>query len=291
MEENLRPETPPVNPDLAAVEGCMDELTRPNSESSSSSSLTVDNLKDTSRHNANAGRGKCTAWTNEKHNLYLNRLESSFVDQLNRSMGLLTWRSEQKMQGQNSSQKLPVNTDITLDQFTVLQDGCWQKINFERNQTLLKTESKSHDFSKSPWTCYFRCAGRSANLQEYSALPKGEMHSRGKRTFPQGLAASLDHQFHQGSDGNVAEVSDQNFVDGDWKEKSSDLSKAKRVKKAAADSSSQDQIVPSGKFHVTSTLGITSPEREEQLRQEWSLENIEGFVSQECNVKSFLRES
>lgn len=30
------------------------------------------------------------------------------------------------------------------------------------------------------------------------------MHARGKRTFPQGLAASLDHQFHQGSDGNVA---------------------------------------------------------------------------------------
>lgn len=53
------------------------------------------------------------------------------------------------------------------------------------------------------------------------------------------------------------------------------------------------QIVPSGKFHVTelSTLGITSPEREEQLRQDWSLENMEGFVSQERNVKSFLRES
>lgn len=97
-----------------------------------------------------------------------------------------------------------------VSQFTVLRDGCWQKINFERNQTLLKTASNSHDFSKSPWTCHFRCAGRSANLQEYSALPKGEMHS--KRTFSQGLAASLDHQFHQDSDGSVAGDYALNFV-------------------------------------------------------------------------------
>lgn len=52
MEENLRPGTPPVNPDLAAEGGCMDELTRPNSESLSS----VENSKDTSRYNANAGQ-------------------------------------------------------------------------------------------------------------------------------------------------------------------------------------------------------------------------------------------
>ncbi|XP_022860723.1 uncharacterized protein LOC111381192 isoform X3 [Olea europaea var. sylvestris] len=46
----------------------------------------------------------CKAWTNEKHNLYLNHLEVSFVKQLNQSMGFLAQCSKQNKSENSVSQ-------------------------------------------------------------------------------------------------------------------------------------------------------------------------------------------
>ncbi|XP_028099085.1 uncharacterized protein LOC114298684 [Camellia sinensis] len=119
-------------PDLAAPDGRRSELTRTNLESSS---VTVDHSKDFIHRNTNVA--PCTAWTDEKHNSYLDALEASFIKQLHQSLGLPFWRSEQITIDSNPSQQLPVNAGYSSDQFTFLRDGPWKKIKFERNQPLL----------------------------------------------------------------------------------------------------------------------------------------------------------
>ncbi|KAA8536202.1 hypothetical protein F0562_028680 [Nyssa sinensis] len=235
MEDNLRPEVQPAFSDLVVTEGCRNELTPSNS---ASSALTVENSKDIFLQNANAIAGKCTAWTNEKHRLYLDSLEASFVNQLQHSMGLLAWCSD-------SSRQLPVNSCTSSDQvrhlqFTVLRDGCWQKINFEQNQPLLDVAADSHVFLDNPWICHFRCAGKnctiaSADLQQHRTLCSKVTPSRGKRAFSPGLATSLEelpvcHRCNQDTAGSITEVSDQNFVDEDQEEKSRTSTMAKRLK-------------------------------------------------------------
>uniref|UniRef100_A0A5B7ALE7 Cold regulated protein 27 n=1 Tax=Davidia involucrata TaxID=16924 RepID=A0A5B7ALE7_DAVIN len=292
MEDNLRPEVQPASPDLAVTDGCRNELTPSNSVSSA---LTVENSKDMSHQNVNAIPGQCTTWTDEKHSLYLDSLEASFVHQLHHSMGLLAWSSD-------SSRQLPVNSRSSSDQFTVLRDGCWQKINFERNQPLLDAAADSHVFLDSPWIRHFRCAGKSrtiasADLQQHRTLCTKGAPLRGKRAFSHGLATSLEqlpvcHRCYQDSAGSITEVSDQNFVDEDQEEKLSSLSMAKRLKMAAANASSKDQIVPCEKFRITDISNVrnASSEREEQVHNEWPSE-VESFICAKPDMKSFLRES
>ncbi|XP_059652879.1 cold-regulated protein 28 [Cornus florida] len=247
MGENLRPWMSSAPPDL----GCINELTRSNSDSFS---LTHENLKDICNQNAYGRPGHCTAWTDGKHSLYLDSLEASFVHQLHQSKGLLAWCSAQNTCDPNLSCQLPSNTCNSSDQFMVRQGGCYRKIKFERNQPALDSHvnlngSQMHNFG---------CTGKShtiapANLQKRRRLCGEETSLRGKGTFSDRLVASLEqlpicHQYHLDSVGSITEVSDQNFVDEDREEKSSSLSMAKRLKTAAADTSSKDQIVPQSRF-------------------------------------------
>ncbi|KAL9391591.1 hypothetical protein Peur_015511 [Populus x canadensis] len=95
------------------------ELTRANSESSG---LSVDNA------NARPGQGPSAAWTDEKHRLYLDSLEASFVNkQLRHSFSLRGWLRE--MGGRPCSSK---------PQFMVLRHCRWEK---KRNEPLLEKVS------------------------------------------------------------------------------------------------------------------------------------------------------
>ncbi|CAK9140985.1 unnamed protein product [Ilex paraguariensis] len=236
MGENLRRKS---SPDRTRTENCGNDLSRSNSDASS---LAAENSKDVFHKNVNANPGKCTAWTNEKHNLYLDQLEASFVGQLNRSMGLLA--SEQNKWDPNSSRRLPVNSNNSSEQFTVLQDGCWKKINFEKNQPLLNIAADSNVF-RSPRRYHFRYAGNrctvtSADHQQHSTLHGGRVDLKGKRTFSHRLASNMERSpvnylCHHYSVGSITEVSGQNFVDEDREEKSSSLSDGKRLKTAITD--------------------------------------------------------
>lgn len=113
--------------------------------SEGSSDLTVDN----SLHQDGSATSELSQsdWTDEKHSLYLDSLEASFVNQLHYSLGLLASRSIL-----NSSGKLPNSSD----QFTVVRDGCWQKLKFDRN----RTDQDSYAILKNPWVCHFRSVGK-----------------------------------------------------------------------------------------------------------------------------------
>ncbi|KAG5526463.1 hypothetical protein RHGRI_032662 [Rhododendron griersonianum] len=264
MEEDSRP----APPDLAEAEACGNELTRTDS---GSSSVTVDISKDFVR-TKNVARPS-TAWTNAKHNSYLASLEASFIKELHQSLGLRSSHSEYS------------------DQFTVLQDGFSRRINFERSQPLPYNAAGSHFVKESSWMQRFRCSGKhnniSVNLQECSTFCSEEMLSGRKRIFTHRLSISgrpcICHESQQDAVGNIAEVSDQNFVDEDQEEKSLSLSRPKRLKMDAADSSTNDQIVPSGDmFSVEiATAGYNLLERKEQVDRKCHSDNIDSLFAQD----------
>ncbi|PSS02709.1 Altered inheritance of mitochondria protein [Actinidia chinensis var. chinensis] len=287
MEENSRLETTTHPLDLAAS-----GLTR---TASDSSSVTVDNSKGFIRRNTNARPSK--AWTDQKHNFYLASLEASFVKKLHHSLGLLSRQLEQNIRDPGPSRQLPVHAN-SCDQIKVLQDGSWKKKFFERHRPLQYSTAGPNIIIESPWIRHFRCSSEhstSADLRECSMLFSEGMPLRGKRIFSHGLSSlgqqCVRHKFQEDTVGSVAEVSDQNFVDEDRVEKS--LSGPKRLKRATADSSTKDQIVPSENPFTAkiSTAANTSSESDEQVHREFLLENVESVICPGPDVKSFLRKS
>ncbi|XP_020874895.1 uncharacterized protein LOC9303213 isoform X3 [Arabidopsis lyrata subsp. lyrata] len=110
------------------------------SESTLSNSLESGVTAETSRADADSKlcfflQDECAGWTNEKHNSYLDYLESSFVRQLYSFLGGETQILSRTRDVQSNSHK-------STDQFTVLQNGCWQKVNFGKKQAHLETSSE-----------------------------------------------------------------------------------------------------------------------------------------------------
>ncbi|KAE8727923.1 Cold regulated protein 27, putative isoform 4 [Hibiscus syriacus] len=128
-------------------------------------------------------------WTDEKHSLYLNSMEASFVNQLYDSTNSLGWNSKEKLPVSKSSRKPHC---ISSGQFKVLRGGFWKKINFERPGFILNKRDGSHSFVGSPWIQHFRSGSTS-----------------------RGVLASCSLQ----DNGSSEEVSDQNFVDEEQGEK------------------------------------------------------------------------
>ncbi|KAL3515281.1 hypothetical protein ACH5RR_022183 [Cinchona calisaya] len=247
MVESNRPESAPAPSNLVMEESCSFELTRSNSDAASS--LTVENSGVISHPFANARPDKCVAWTDEKHNKYLDFLEASFIQQLHRSRGFLAWCTEQNRSGKVSSYRLPASVSKASEQFTVLQDGQWQKIIFEKYQPLSCISTV-----KIPRIPCQRHAGKdphlSADPKECNEFHSEEEHLEGKRVFSNSSSSSsgqnhINNQCYCSS--VIREGSGQNFTDDDCRHDPHSISLAKRLKTAVDDTSSEDQIVPSGK--------------------------------------------
>lgn len=172
---------------VAAVDRCR---TTPSRTGSASSALTV---KDSVCQKANVKPGQCTYWTDEKHNLYLDYLEASFVNQLHSSIGMFGGTFQENIWHFNSSQYLPGTTGLTPD----------QRNNFGKNLLPLDTMTDSCVVLENP------C-----------------IHSSGSSTSSEQL---LCRQCHQ-SLVCAEEFSDQNFVDEDKGENTTILATAKRLK-------------------------------------------------------------
>lgn len=295
MGENLRPNVPFPCADLEGAAACGSELTR---TSSDSSAITADSSKEGSRHSGNERKGQTTEWTDEKHSLYLDSLEASFVTELQHSMYLRGFT-----QSTISSQEPRTKMRNPSNEFMVRQDGCWQKINFERKQNLLDSAADSHVVLGSPWIRRFTSSGkrravRPFYVQEHGVLSQGRTHSKGTSTFSSGFSRGLEQRpvfdlRHQDLVGSTSEVSDQNFVDEDKGEKSNCASMAKRLKTSPADASSSDQVVPLGRFHTAdaSTTNNVSSEREQQEQCELLSENPENPVCPKSELHYCLKGS
>ncbi|BBH09584.1 cold regulated gene 27, partial [Prunus dulcis] len=184
--------------------------------------------------------GASTEWTNEKHNLYLDSLETSFVNELYHSMRLRDWHQQKNARGTRSLQEVSFKTQNSSDRFMVVQDGCLQ-INLRQNESLMESTANSHVTVRSPCRCHSTLAGKSCTVSSPKTLTLKKLHASA-RSSEQNLVC------HQDLVGSITEVSGQNFVDEDHGGKLSNASKPKRLKRVAADASSNDQIVPSGNF-------------------------------------------
>ncbi|KAL0412546.1 UNVERIFIED_CONTAM: hypothetical protein Sradi_1456300 [Sesamum radiatum] len=164
MEGNFMSAAPPRPVDV----GCAEELNR---SSSDVSALTAENCKDILHPSSDARLDDSATWTDEKHSLYLEYLEVSFVKHLHQSMGLLAPHSEQNKRGKDISQLRTVNVHNTFEQSPVLHYGCQEKVNCKGGDPVSHASADSHAPLKRPGAYRFKrmgmhCPSVSADMPE-----------------------------------------------------------------------------------------------------------------------------
>nr|XP_011461485.1 PREDICTED: uncharacterized protein LOC101292781 isoform X2 [Fragaria vesca subsp. vesca] len=208
-------------------------------------------------------------WTNEKHRSYINSLETSFVNKLYQSRRLWDCHPQMYVQGAHPSQELPFRTYNSSDQFMVVRDRRSQKIISLRNETPLESTADSNVTVERP------------RMDNIVSCYK-EIHLRRKPTSEHlGVTARSSEKnpaFRQDLVGSTAEVSGQNFVEEDHRGKPSCEFIPKRLRRAA-DTSSNDQLVPLGYDTKEVSMAHNAPSKgEEQEHHQLLLEHHESFI-------------
>lgn len=186
-----------------------------------------------------------THWTDEKHRLYLDSLEASFVQ------GLHQHRRRDALSTKQKIRRKPIMPNITSSELMILQDASWQKANIGRNDPLLDYTADSPAILEDLWINRFPSAGKQCTLETPDLLEECGNCSHRRRirntTNSCGSARSSQQIPPCCHDSNtiITEVSDQNFVDDCPGELSGAMPIAKRLRKASSDSSGNDQVVPS----------------------------------------------
>ncbi|XP_045813375.1 cold-regulated protein 27 isoform X1 [Trifolium pratense] len=266
MEQDLRLRSHLHSPTFPSDPEPFPELTRSGSYSDSdSSATTVDNTsRDTAPFLDTSRR-----WTDQLHKLYLSSLEASFVNELHHSIHLRGRRFHNNADEAYKCRALQ-NTPTMPRQSLALQDGFQEKINLEKIAPMLESAADSHVLAGSePGFAMVDkvCSLREPITYDHGLFRNKEIHASGSSPSANRSAKScLEKQcsFNEESGCSSTEVTDQNFKDE--VASSSSMPKAKRLKTAAANGSSTDQVVPFGKFQTTdvSTVSNSTPENEGQ---------------------------
>ncbi|XP_048606357.1 cold-regulated protein 28 isoform X2 [Brassica napus] len=189
-------------------------------EASGESGHTVES----SRGDADAKKmDECGGWTNERHNSYLEYLENSFVKQF---YSLLGGEERRRL---SRARDLQSNSHKSTDQFTVLKNGCRQKVNFGKKRPRLETSS-SRQTPENP-------NGIDIHVNEEIE------NSGGDKSFTRtSVTTSLRHEYPAQS---TAEASGQNFREEVGEKGCNSRASRKRRREANYDDSSlNDQVVP-----------------------------------------------
>ncbi|PIN16445.1 hypothetical protein CDL12_10899 [Handroanthus impetiginosus] len=181
-----------------------------------------------------ATESRLTEWTNEKHCLFLKSMESTFVNQLHKSIDVFGWHSHKNgSSGSKSSKHKLTSIRASLGQFKVLRDGGWSKIDFRKDELEVDQEEES----KAPL-----------------ANPLIQHHEISQISCPKAHIATSENQYRrcnfqlwrQDSIGSNTEVTGQNFNDEAFEEeKSYKMQNMKRTRSSTDILSSNDQVVPS----------------------------------------------
>ncbi|CAH8357573.1 unnamed protein product [Eruca vesicaria subsp. sativa] len=210
MEKEYGVNTVSLEMDRGAEEASGESQSESTLSNSPESGLTVES----SRGVADSKKmGEGAGWTNEKHNSYLAYLENSFVKQL---YSLLGGEETQRL---SRTRDVQYDSHKSTDQFTVLQNGCRQKVNFGKKRPHLETSS-----------------GTPVQVKEEI------VNSSDKNFTKTSMRASFGHQYPTQS---TAEASGQNFRE-EVEEKGCDLRVSRKRRREANydDNSLNDQVVP-----------------------------------------------
>ncbi|XP_074565592.1 cold-regulated protein 27-like [Curcuma longa] len=193
-------------------------------------------------------------WTDAKHVIFLNCIESSFVNELYNekydSNAFHGWLSRMKMHKGSCGQ---CEYDQKAGQFKVLRMSSWKNFIYDMDKKDAETETGLMPLSANPWIQHFRptCIMKEKNLKssdkiDYSVHLENDGHY--------GEGTSSKHNCCQDSVGSSAEVSDQNFIDDELiSEKRSTISLKRRLGTQVAHDSIHNQLVPSKKAFVSPT--------------------------------------
>ncbi|RWW08592.1 hypothetical protein BHE74_00033025, partial [Ensete ventricosum] len=135
-------------------------------------------------------------WTDEKHTLFLNSIEASFVNELYNeqyhSKAVQGWLSRTK------EHKGSTEPSMKYGQFKVLRKGCWRNLRFEMDNNHAEIENGSFPLCTNPWIQHFR-----------SPYILKEKHLKSSDRDDD---IEFKHICHQDSIDSSTEVSDQNFI-------------------------------------------------------------------------------
>ncbi|KAL3514524.1 hypothetical protein ACH5RR_027241 [Cinchona calisaya] len=191
-----------------------------------------------------------TQWTDQKHSLYLDSMEASFVNQLYDSLDVLGGCSKQECTSEpKSSRQMNNGVPTPSGQFKVFKDGSWVRVNFSNFSRELprpRKAEKSVPFLANPWIQHYRSSSR---------------HRTTISPTSQGQALVFRCQDSIGSN---AEVTDQNFVDEVFEEENTSRKRHQKCRKVSATTaSSNDQVVPLAKLSLDIAADHGSQKQEE----------------------------
>lgn len=223
-----------------------------------------------------------TEWTEEKHSLYINSMEASFVEQLHNHeyclWDLHSWLSRKyKLLDPSSSQPNPSHH---FSSGKVPQRGHQEKLNYERSLMQLEIGSASSLFLENPLTQDYKSASKAKerevtimSIQEHAERVGGAVHigewkyrmlGHGRITSSKQLP-HFSAMYSQDSVGSNTEATDQNFAEEECSEGETQSSsrKKKRRRTAPADTLSKDQAVPLGKSPLTMSANSSQRKKDE----------------------------
>ncbi|KAL8513911.1 hypothetical protein ACS0TY_013147 [Phlomoides rotata] len=155
-------------------------------------------------------------WTDEQHCLFLKSMESTFVNQLYKSIDMSCWHSHKSNQSETKSFKQKqTSTRAPSGQFKVLRDGYWSRVDFRKDE--LENEQKE-EVKLNPWIQRYSNAKVQASRKSRASCAKARLEST---------------EIQESSDKN-AEMTDQNFNDEALEEEKLDMEREEEL-----------QIVPS----------------------------------------------
>ncbi|XP_054785704.1 cold-regulated protein 27-like isoform X2 [Prosopis cineraria] len=221
MERNRRLSYHPHSSDPEALDRFSTELTR--TTNSASSAISLDTYRDISRQCAAPFpvtllilMDELTRWTDRQHNLYLNSLEASFVNEM--STHLHGCQSLQNNLNEVDKSRTSQKSCTMSGQFMDLQDGFCKKVIHERNEPMLGSTGDSHVLAGIPTR--FTSVERGCAMKDFAVHHDGllcdEGYRRGKSIFSGRSSTSSAKQHdpcYPESVATAAEFTDQNFKD------------------------------------------------------------------------------
>ncbi|KAG9135215.1 hypothetical protein Leryth_013484 [Lithospermum erythrorhizon] len=154
---------------------------------------------------------RATKWTDEKHGLYLNSMEASFVNQLHDSIDILGWTSQKH---------------TCYGQFKVFRQGWRGNIKFSRDEAELNNgdESGVDQITSNPWIRRY-----SSECRQHTRRPAQDLAMTDE--FRASAFYARHRLSNRPSSAPSLEVTDQNFIDEDTKDESEcEIQCSKRIK-------------------------------------------------------------
>ncbi|XP_057794484.1 cold-regulated protein 27 isoform X2 [Salvia miltiorrhiza] len=166
-------------------------------------------------------------WTDEKHCLFLKSMESTFVNQLYKSIEMFGLQSHTSSASRSKPLKQKQTSTRTSGQFKVLRDGFWSKVDFQKDESEVDQREECKVPLSNPWIQRYR----NSKIQAIKRCPPS---AKAPSATPMSNLSPSREDFNE----NNIEMTDQNFNDeAVAEEKSAKIDETKSTR-------SNDQVVP-----------------------------------------------